>query len=143
MAFQQNPSIILAAPPQKVYTMLATDEGRARFWAESAIETSRGVISWRFPNGLSGRSKIIEQRPPLRYVVEYWEGSIVTFELAEDEAGGTDLTLTDAGVPEKYRGEITAGWVSVLMTLKAAVDFSIDLRNHDPRRTWDADFADN
>lgn len=148
MAFQQDPSLIrwrihLASPPQKVYELLATDEGRARFWAESAVETSQGRISWRFPNGLSGRSKIIEQKPPQRYVVEYWEGSIVTFELAEDESGGTDLTLTDAGVPEKYRIEIIAGWVSVLMALKAAADFSIDLRNHDPHRTWDSGFADN
>lgn len=36
-----------------------------------------------------------------------------------------------------------AGWVSVLLALKAAVDFSVDLRNHDPGRTWDQGYADN
>ncbi len=39
------------------------------------------------------------------------------------------------GVPEEDRTEVIAGWVSVLMALKAAVDFSVDLRNHDPVRT--------
>jgi hypothetical protein len=30
----------------------------------------------------------------------------------------------------------------VLLALKAAVDHGIDLRNHDPRRTWDRGYAD-
>ena len=51
--------------------------------------------------------------------------------------------LTDAGVPAADRVEVTAGWVSVLMALKAAVDFSVDLRNHDPLRTWDQGFVEN
>jgi hypothetical protein len=29
------------------------------------------------------------------------------------------------------------------MALKAAADFSADLRNHDPSRTWERGFADN
>lgn len=86
---------------------------------------------------------MIENAPPYRFAVEYLGGSIATFELAEDGAGGTDLALTDAGVPEKDRIETIAGWLSVLLALKAAVDFSIDLRNHDPRRTWDQGFVDN
>ncbi len=28
----------LASPPAAVHRMLASDEGRARFWAESAVE---------------------------------------------------------------------------------------------------------
>jgi hypothetical protein len=122
--------------------MLATSEGRAQFWAESAVETN-GEIHWVFPNGLSGHSKVIESNFPHRYAVEYFGNSIATFELQDDGAGGTDLTLTDAGVPEKDRIETIAGWVSVLMALKAAVDFSVDLRNHDPHRAWDEGFVDN
>jgi len=38
---------------------------------------------------------------------------------------------------------VLAGWVSVLMALKAAVDHGVDLRNHDPQRTWDQGYADN
>jgi hypothetical protein len=29
------------------------------------------------------------------------------------------------------------------MALKAAADFGVDLRSHDPDRTWDQAFADN
>lgn len=36
-----------------------------------------------------------------------------------------------------------AGWVSVLMAMKAAVDFGIDLRNHDSDMAWAQGFADN
>ena len=69
--------------------------------------------------------------------------SVTTFELADDGRGGTDLTLTDAGVSAEDRTEVIAGWISVLLALKAAVDFDIDLRNHDLNRTWDQGFVEN
>jgi hypothetical protein len=132
----------LTSPRAEGYRLLATDEGRARFWAEEAKETT-GVIAWRFPNGLTGTTKVIERDPPARFVVEYLGGTTATFELADDGAGGTDLTLSDRGVPEEHLAEVSAGWVSVLLTLKAAVDFGVDLRSHDQRRTWDTGFVDN
>jgi hypothetical protein len=49
----------------------------------------------------------------------------------------------DEGVPAPDRAEVIAGWVSVLMALKAAADHGVDLFNHDPRRTWTGGFADN
>jgi hypothetical protein len=33
--------------------------------------------------------------------------------------------------------------VSVLLALKAAADFGVDLRNHDPARTWWQGYCDN
>jgi uncharacterized protein YndB with AHSA1/START domain len=147
MSFQNNPDIIqwhlhLKSPPHKVHELIATDQGRAKFWAESAVEVE-GQINFRFPDGQTWQGQVIENQPPNRFVVEYFGGSLTTFELAGDGAGGTDLVLTDAGVPEADRTEVTAGWVSVLMALKAAVDFSVDLRNHDLVRTWEQGFVDN
>ena len=135
-------SLHLQSPPEKVYRMLATDEGRAQFWAESAVEQG-GHIHFLFPNGQSWRGEILAQRSPHLFRIVYLGGSTVTFSLETDGAVGTDLTLTDEGVPGDYRCEVIAGWVSVLMALKAAADFGVDLRNHDPRRTWDQGFADN
>ncbi len=147
MSFQNDSHCIhwklhLSAPPAKVYQMLSTNEGRARFWAASAVEME-GSIAFTFPGGQTWKGRILECQAPHRFVVEYLGGSVTTFGLAEAATGGTDLTLTDAGVPEEERVEVIAGWVSVLMALKAAVDFSVDLRNHDPARTWDQGFVDN
>jgi uncharacterized protein YndB with AHSA1/START domain len=147
MSFQATPALIhwrlhLAAPPAVVYALLATAEGRARFWAESAVE-SAGAIDFVFPNGVRWHGEILQADPDRRYSVRYYGGSTTTFELGEDGQGGTDLTLTDAGVPEADRTEVSAGWVSVLMALKAAVDFGVDLRNHHPRRTWEEGYVEN
>ena len=146
MPFQDDPSLIrwrlhLKSPPSAVYDILATDEGRARFWAESASEEA-GHILFRFPNGWKWRGKILEQIPPTLFSLIYFD-SETSFELQDDGAGGTDLTLIDRDVPEKYRDEVTAGWVSVLLALKAAADFNIDLRNHDLTRTWDQGYCNN
>lgn len=145
--FQPEPGVIrwrlhLQAPPERVYALLATAAGRARFWAEAASEHA-GAIDFVFPDGQTWRGRILADQPPHRFSVEYYGGSRTTFELAADGAGGTDLTLTDAEVPEADRAEVTAGWVSVLLALKAAADFGVDLRNHDPARTWAAGFVDN
>jgi hypothetical protein len=147
MTFQSDPSIVrwklhLKSPPQVVYEKLSTNEGRDSFWAESAREQD-GMIHFVFPNQAKGKGRILENKPSERFQGEYYGGSITTFELHPDVSGGTDLTLTDHGVPAEDRTEVIAGWVSVLMALKASVDFGIDLRNHDPRRTWDEGYAEN
>jgi uncharacterized protein YndB with AHSA1/START domain len=147
MPFQNDPNLIhwklhLRSSPQKVYELLSTGKGRASFWAESATEQD-GMIHFVFPNQAEWKGRILENDPPHRFKVEYYGGSITTFHLEPDGSGGTDLTLTDQGVPEEDRTEVIAGWVSVLMMLKAGVDFGIDLRNHDPRRTWDEGFVEN
>ena len=121
--------------------MLATTSGRAKFWAESAEERN-GQIHFRFPNGWEYESKVLIAKEPSLFCVEYL-GSTITFQLVEDSMGGTDLTLTDEGSAQEHRCEIIAGWVSVLMALKAAVDHNVDLRNHDPGRTWDQGYVGN
>ncbi|MDH3944973.1 MAG: SRPBCC domain-containing protein [Anaerolineae bacterium] len=146
MNFQPDPEIItwrlhLTSSPEEVYPMLSTDEGRARFWAETAVEED-GYIEFQFVNDFEWRGKILDAVPGERFQVEYF-GSITTFELESDGRGGTDLTLTDEGVLPEHRTQVIAGWVSVLMALKAAVDFNVDLRNHDPTRSWSQGFVDN
>jgi uncharacterized protein YndB with AHSA1/START domain len=147
MIFQAEQNTIrwklhLRSSPQTVYQMLATEAGRAQFWAESAVEEDR-FIHFQFPNGLRWNARILAAEPYSRYQVEYLGGSLTTFDLVNDGSGGTDLSMSDTGVPGDDRTEVIAGWVSVLMALKAAVDFKIDLRNHDPKRTWDQGFVEN
>lgn len=131
----------LRSPPAEVYRALATAEGRARFWAESAPERD-GAVEFRFHNGQSWRSPVRERVPPRRFVLEYFRGSTAAFEIEPDGRGGTDLTLTETGVPEEEWAENRAGWVSVLLVLKAALDFGVDLRSRDPERTWERHYVD-
>jgi hypothetical protein len=121
--------------------MLATGEGRRRFWAVSAEEAD-GTIAFRFANGQRLDARIIERRPPTRFALSYFGNSTVAFDLAAVGEGGTDLLLTETGVPELETLENLPGWVSVLLGLKAAVDFGIDLRNHDPARQWEQGYVD-
>jgi uncharacterized protein YndB with AHSA1/START domain len=127
----------------KVYELLASDAGRARFWAEATEENGDKLI-WRLlnqPGRIEGR--ILERIPGQRIKFEYFAGSTALFSLESDGKEGTDLTLEADNVDERFRREMTAGWVTVLMSLKAAADFEVDLRNHDPERTWDQGFVDD
>ena len=130
----------LPAPPERVYAALDSDEGRASFWAESAVETA-GQIEFRFINGYSCRSQVLERQRPHLLVMHYI-GGLVRFELSPDGTGGTDLLLTHEGVASDEWCEVHAGWLNVLFPLKAWLAHGVDLRNHDPRRTWDDGYAD-
>jgi uncharacterized protein YndB with AHSA1/START domain len=132
----------LSSSPSEVFQLWSTDVGRARFWAESTEERV-GTIIFHFANGISYRGKILENDPPHRFQLVYFGGTVATIDLADDGREGTDLVLTDKGVLPEDQDEVLAGWVSVLLSLKAAVDFGVDLRNHDPSRAWDQRYAVN
>jgi|GEM_PF-501857 uncharacterized protein YndB with AHSA1/START domain len=143
----ENPSELkwrlhLKSPPEKVYEFISTDEGRMKFWAESS-KTNGNVMTLDFADGLRLECKIIRTEPFRRFTFDYWGNSNVTFLLESDGKGGTDLTVVDYRSTDKPRMETLAGWVSLLLTLKAAVDFNVDLRNHDTKRTWDNGYVDN
>ncbi len=129
------------SPREQVFDALATDSGRASFWAESAPEEN-GQIAFNFVDHPPVSGRILENTPPSRFSVEYF-GAVVEFSLHTDGSGGTDLMLVSTGVPKHNRVEVIAGWVSVLMAMKAAVDYGIDLRNHDASRSWGRGYADN
>jgi uncharacterized protein YndB with AHSA1/START domain len=146
MAFQSDPDQIvfrvhIAAPPDAVYDMIATAEGRRRFWAESAIETD-GVVAFVFPDGTTHPSRIVDRQRPHRFSLEYF-GSTVVFEIVATDKSETDVVVRNAGVAAHERTEVIAGWVSVLMQLKAAAQYRVDLRNHSRERNWSTGYAEN
>jgi len=124
-----------------VFEALATDGGRARFWAEAAPEVD-GVITFYILNYEPFSGRILRRQEPAIFKLEYY-GTIVEFSLSADGRGGTDLFLIATEVTESIRMEMGAGWVSVLMAMKAATDHNIDLRNHDKSRAWETGFVDN
>lgn len=131
--------IALRSPPERVYAALSTEEGRRAFWALEAAERD-GAIHFRFPNGWVGQSQILRTEPPKVFEIDYF-GARTRFEI-EPAGEGSNLTVIADGVPDHDWDDVHAGWVSVLLLLKASVDFGIDLRNGDPSRSWDAGFVD-
>jgi uncharacterized protein YndB with AHSA1/START domain len=130
----------IPVPPERVFAALDSDAGRAAFWAESAVEVN-GSIEFRFSNGYACASPVLSRRPPELFEIEYIGGP-VRFELSPDGKGGTDLLLTHAGIGPEEWSEVHAGWLNVLFPLKAWLAHGVDLRNHDPARSWDQGYAD-
>ncbi|MFF0266927.1 hypothetical protein [Kribbella sp. NPDC004536] len=117
--------VYCASAAGDVYRAVSTVLGRERFWAESAPE-SGGAISFALADGRTDTSPIEEAVRDRRYQLRYF-GRRLTFTLTPADPG-TDLTLDfddPADAPE---------FVSLLLRLKASVDFGVDLRNHDPAR---------
>jgi uncharacterized protein YndB with AHSA1/START domain len=133
--------IHLRSSPPVVFDLIATPEGRARFWADSAEEAD-GSIHFVFRDGARWSSPVLERDPPRRFRLSYFDGSVATFELAETGGGSTELTLTETGVPRHAFLDNHAGWISVLLNLKAVADFGADLRNGDPARGWGEGYVD-
>jgi catechol 2,3-dioxygenase-like lactoylglutathione lyase family enzyme len=127
-------------PPERIYEALASDAGRASFWAEAAEERD-GAIRFVFSSGLTCSAPILQREIPRLFALDY-QGGVARFELLPDGAGGTDLLLTHEGVDEAEWQEVHAGWLNVLFPLKAWVLHGVDLRNHDSRRSWDQGYAD-
>lgn len=130
----------IAVTPQRVFEALNSDEGRAAFWAESAAETD-GHINFRFINGYEYKSKVIRREPPKLFEVEYF-GGVARFELESDGADGTDLRLTHDNMGDDVWHEVHAGWLNVLFPMKAWLLYGKDMRNHDPKRSWNQGYAD-
>ncbi len=129
-----------ASPPERIWELLTTDEGRELFWAERS--SSRGDrFTLTFPMGTSVESRILEATPTTHFRFTYF-GAEVRIDLAGDGRGGTDLLLTNMRVPEDEHEDMLPGWLNVLLPLKAAADFGVDLRNHDPERTWRERYVD-
>lgn len=131
----------LKAEPRAVFDRLSTDEGRASFWAERT-EQHGDRLTFHFSNGEVLESRILDSTPPDRFSLTYFEESTVVFEL-RSAGSGTDLLLRESNLSRADLHENRAGWVSVLLNLKAQSDHSIDLRNHDPRCTWSNGYVDN
>jgi hypothetical protein len=130
----------LPVAPERVYAALDGREGRESFWAERAPEVGE-YIEFSFINGDTYRSRLLRRTSPTLWEINYFGGP-ATFTLSQDGHGGTDLLLTHRGVKPTDWTATYAGWLSVLLPLKAWLVYGVDLRNHDRRRTWNDGYVD-
>ncbi len=126
--------------PEQVYAALDSEHGRTAFWAEAAPETDEH-IEFTFINGYRYKSKILRRQPPTVFEIDYF-GGVARFEISADGKGGTDLLLSHDNMGDDVWNEVHAGWLNVLFPLKAWLLHGVDLRNHDPERSWDQGYAD-
>jgi uncharacterized protein YndB with AHSA1/START domain len=129
----------LASSPEAAWHAWTTDSGRERFWATTS-RAVEGGFELSFRGGEALRVEVVEEKAAERLVFRYFGGSTVTLDLTPDSKGGCDLRLREEGAPDPVENH--AGWVSVLLAFKAAVDFGIDLRSHDPGRSWGEGYVD-
>lgn len=126
-------------PPHEVFEALTDPEQQQRYWCERATATASGY-RFEFIDGTVADCEIVGRRTGEWLILRYFQSRVeIRLEAA---ASGTDLTLTATDIPGPDWLEVYAGWINVLLPLKAWVDFGIDLRNHDPARTWRERFVD-
>ena len=131
----------LSSSPEAAFDLWTTDSGRARFWAAQSRASGTG-FELRFANGQAIEVETVEAARPSLFAFRYFGGSLVTLEFEPDGAGGCDLTLREEAPPPDEHLENYAGWIPVLLSFKAALDFGIDLRSNDPARTWERRYVD-
>ena len=129
----------LSSPAERVYAAWTDAAQHPGFWCERSEATATG-FRLEFIDGTVEACELLESEPNQRLLFRYF-GCPVDITLAAAD-GGTDLTLRTTGASAAEWADVNAGWLNVLLPFKAFVDHGLDLRNHDPRRTWRERFVD-
>jgi uncharacterized protein YndB with AHSA1/START domain len=130
----------LASPPERVFAAWLRPVDHERFWCERSERLPTGEFRQQFIDGTVECCAVEATESPVHIRFRYFK-SRVDIHLERRDAG-TDLTLTALDVAPTEWNDVHAGWLNVLLPFKAWVDFGIDLRNHDPRRTWTQRYVD-
>jgi uncharacterized protein YndB with AHSA1/START domain len=130
----------LASPPERVFELLDTDAGRESFWALRSHPVPGG-FELEFPGGLQGHVEVRNRVVPTHMAIRYF-GSEAEFELTRREDGGCLFKVTCTVEDPADWLQFYPGWVSWLLTLKAAADFDVDLRNGADGRAWQQRYVD-
>src|SRR3546814_6217048 len=105
-----------------------SDAGRVGFCAEGS-RGKAGGFDLRFIKRQHLSVEVVEEKAPGRFVFRYFGGSTVTVTLSPDDGHGCDVHLVETGIASADEWvENHAGWVSVLLALKATGDFGVDLQ---------------
>ena len=130
----------LAAAPERVFAAWLSPADHERFWCERSEALPDGSFRQHFIDGTVAQCAVEDATAAVHIRFRYFE-SHVDIHL-QQRGHGTDLTLVAVGVAPREWNDVHAGWLNVLLPFKAWVDFGIDLRNHDPERTWAQRYVD-
>jgi uncharacterized protein YndB with AHSA1/START domain len=130
----------LAASPERVFAAWLSPGDHERFWCERSEALPDGGFRQHFIDGTVDNCAVEATTTPTHIRFRYFMTRVDLH--LERRGDGTDLTLTASDVPSPEWNDFHAGWLNVLLPFKAWVDFGIDLRNHDPMRTWAQRYVD-
>ena len=129
----------LSATPERVFSAWLTPTDHVKFWSERSDPDAAG-FRLHFIDGTVELCRVTESVSPSHIGLQYFGAHVdITLERLAD---GTDLTLTARNVPLTEWQDVFAGWLNVLLPFKAWVDFGVDIRSHDPARTWRQGYVD-
>jgi hypothetical protein len=129
----------LASSPERAFDAWLSPADHVRFWCEQSDYVPLG-FRFRFIDGTIEYCTVQRAVRPSHIAYRYF-GSLVYVDFERCETG-TDLRLNVVGVPSSDWLDVYAGWLNVLLPFKAWVDHGVDLRNHDPLRTWAQRYVD-
>ncbi|WP_198954538.1 SRPBCC domain-containing protein [Kineosporia sp. R_H_3] len=130
-------TVVVAAPPERVYALLTHADGIVRWMAPQAqVEAVvDGVIAWRHANGDRVEGRFVELVPARRVVFTYgWDrqdvgipvGStlveITLTPLPSADGTGTELHLVHRGLSEPMARAHHGGWANYLARLTAVAE---------------------
>ena len=130
----------LAAAPERVFGAWLSPADHERFWCERSEALPGGSFRQHFIDGTVACCAIENTKPGAYIRFRYFKTQVDIH--LERRENGTDLTLIALGVEPHEWHDVHAGWLNVLLPFKAWVDFGVDLRNHDPLRTWAQRYVD-
>ena len=133
--------VLINATAADVYRAVSTDEGRAGFWVATSRSTASG-ITLEFFDGTSWTGRMLRATPDRAVELTYLGGGTVVLEILPVSQSQCIVAVTDRPTnPVDWLANY-AGWVAVLLNLKATAEFGVDLRNRDGARSFEQGFVD-
>ena len=120
-------SLTIAAPQEKVFRALTSEDGIASWWTDDTM-VARNEVRLGFENGsVTFRMKIAKMNPPELLEWECigdqqeWTGTKLSWVLRPTREGGTNLSLAHVNWRDEseYFGDCQETWPEVLARLKA------------------------
>ena len=130
----------LASPPERVFAAWLSPTDHEHFWCERSEVLPDGSFRQHFIDGTVACCAVEGTNSPVHVRFRYFTTRVDVH--LERRGDGTDLTLRVCDVAPDEWNDVHAGWLNVLLPFKAWVDFGVDLRNHDPGRTWGQRYVD-
>jgi uncharacterized protein YndB with AHSA1/START domain len=143
--------IAIDAPPEKVFQAWTDDKVVIKwFTVKAEMEPKKkGRIIWEWLGGDKLETKNIDFVPPKKFVFPFGsKGEQVAVTIVPDGNGSVcELRQTKMKTDSKSRISMhmgcKQGWTFFLTNLKSYLEHGVDLRSHDPSRSYNQNFVNS